>query len=244
MNMFVYKTASVAYIGQVHWCKLDRFWLQLRETDERMEKTSYSCVYATENSDIGLPSLKQTDRPKDGRTDRWTDRPSYRDAWTHLKIDMFGTCSWCLRDGACSMLRTRFSLNSSTILVSNVIFPTLSLTTGVICTQLYIPMLVCHVPWKTSFFQDLKGNEREWSKTWGRKCRYLSNPDFSRMSMTLFTLMLYPKSALGRKKWLVIKAMRYCYGTGTIDQKLSLIRFPKFTTVPGFSAGWPKVSVT
>ena len=30
--------------------------------------------------------LKKTrDGPTDGRTDRWTDRPSYRDAWTHQK---------------------------------------------------------------------------------------------------------------------------------------------------------------
>ena len=35
MNKFVYKTASVAYIGQVHWCKLDCFWLKLRETDRQ-----------------------------------------------------------------------------------------------------------------------------------------------------------------------------------------------------------------
>ena len=45
---------------------------------------------------------------------------------------------------------------------------------------------------------------------------------------------------LQRQVW--TKAMRYCYGTGTIDRKLSLIRFPKFTTVLGFSAGWPKVA--
>ena len=27
-----------------------------------------------------------TDRPTDQPTDGWMDRPSYRDAWTHLKI--------------------------------------------------------------------------------------------------------------------------------------------------------------
>ena len=32
-------------------------------------------------------------------------------------------------------------------------------------------------------------------------------------------------------EWMRCKAMRYCYGTGTIGRKLSLIRFPKFTIV-------------
>ena len=31
----------------------------------------------------------RTDRQTDGRTDRRTDTPSYRDAWTHLKITEF-----------------------------------------------------------------------------------------------------------------------------------------------------------
>ena len=38
--------------------------------------------------------------------------------------------------------------------------------------------------------------------------------------------------------------MRYCYGIGIIDQKLSLIRFPKFPTVPGSLPVDRKSSVT
>ena len=38
---------------------------------------------------LKMTKTEQCDRPMDGPTDQRTDRPSYRDAWTHLKIASF-----------------------------------------------------------------------------------------------------------------------------------------------------------
>ena len=42
----------------------------------------------------GLWTDGRTDGPTDGRTDGRTDKASYRDAWTHLKIDSTPTPSY------------------------------------------------------------------------------------------------------------------------------------------------------